>query len=79
MHRINQSLARALTDDEQDRDDAEPVLRRARRMFPSVERIIGDAGYQGPKMATAVARTGPWKIKIVRRCDKHKFVVLPKR
>ncbi len=43
----------------QDRDDAEPVLRRARRMFPSVERIIGDAGYQGPKMATAVVRTGP--------------------
>ena len=26
----------------QDRDDAEPVLRKARRMFPSVERIIGD-------------------------------------
>ena len=52
---------------------------KARKMFPFVERIIGDAGYQGPKMAAAVARTGPWKIEIVRRCDKHKFVVLPKR
>jgi transposase len=44
-----------------------------------VARIVGDAGYQGPKMAAAVARTGTWEIEIVRRCDKHKFVVLPKR
>ena len=69
----------------QDRDGAEPLLRQARRLFPFVERIIGDAGYQGPKMAAAVARTGTWKIEIVRRCDKlrrcdkHRFVVLPKR
>lgn len=63
----------------QDRDGAEPVLRRARQLFPFVERIVGDAGYQGPKMAAAFARTGTWKIEIVRRCDKHKFVALPKR
>ncbi len=63
----------------QDRDGAEPLLRQARRLFPFIERIIGDAGYQGPKMAAAVARTGTWKIEIVRRCDRHKFVVLPKR
>lgn len=30
-------------------------------------------------MATAVARTGTWKIEIVRRCDRRKFVALPKR
>lgn len=65
--------------DVQDRDGAEPLLRQARRLFPFVERIIGDAGYQGPKMAAAVARTGPWELEIVRRCDKHRFVVLPKR
>jgi transposase len=63
----------------QDRDGAEPLLRQVRRLFPFVERIIGDAGYQGPKMAAAVARTGTWKIEIVRRCDRHRFVVLPKR
>ena len=63
----------------QDRDGAEPLLRQARRLFPFVERIIGDAGYQGPKMATTVARTGTWKMEIVRRCDRHRFVVLPKR
>ena len=65
--------------DVQDRDGAEPLLRQARRQFPFLERIIGDAGYQGPKMAAAVARTGPWELQIIRRCDQHRFVVLPKR
>ena len=65
--------------DVQDRDGAEPLLREARRTFPFVERVIGDAGYQGPKMRAAVARTGTWALEIVRRCDRHRFVVLPKR
>jgi transposase len=63
----------------QDRDGAETLLREARRSFPFLERIIGDAGYQGQKMEAAVARTGAWEIQIVRRCDRHRFVVLPKR
>ena len=46
--------------------------------LPVIERIIGDAGYQGRKMETAVACTGTWKLQIVRRCDQHRFVVLPK-
>ena len=40
----------------QDRDGAEALLREARRSFPFIERIIGDAGYQGQKMQAAVAR-----------------------
>ena len=63
----------------QDRDGAEALLREARRSFPVIERLIGDAGYQGRKMATVVARTGIWELQIVRRCDQHRFVVLPKR
>ena len=63
----------------QDRDGAEPLLRQARRLFPFIERIIGDAGYRGPKMAAVVVRTGTWKMEIARRCDRHRFVVLPKR
>jgi transposase len=63
----------------QDRDGAEAVLREARRLFPFLERVIADAGYQGPKVAAAVARTGAWTLEIVRRCDRHRFVVLPKR
>ena len=61
------------------RDDGEPQLRQARRLFPFIERIVGDAGYQGPKMAAAVVCTGRWEMEIVRRCDRHRFVVLPKR
>jgi transposase len=30
-------------------------------------------------MATAIARTGTWKIEIVKRSELHRFVVLPKR
>src|SRR6185369_34407 len=63
----------------QDRDGAEALLREARRSFPFIARIIGDAGFQGQKMQAAVARTGSWELQIVRRCDRHRFVVLPKR
>ena len=56
---------------------AEPLLRQARRLLLFVERIIGDAGHQGPKMA--VARAGTWNIEIVCRCERHKFGMLPKR
>ena len=30
-------------------------------------------------MQAAVARTGSWELQIVRRCERHRFVVLPKR
>jgi transposase len=63
----------------QDRDGAEALLREARRTFPFIERVIGDAGYQGRKMEAAMARTGTWTLQIVRRCDRHRFIVLPKR
>jgi transposase len=63
----------------QDRDGAEALLREARRSFPFIERIIADAGYQGRRMEAAVARTGTGVLEIVRRCDRHRFVVLPKR
>ena len=66
--------------DVQDRDGARLVLdRRTRRLFPFIERIFADAGYQGPKLARAVARTALWKIEIVKRNELHRFVVLPKR
>jgi hypothetical protein len=34
---------------------ARQVLRTARRLFPFIERIFADAGYQGPKMEKVVA------------------------
>ena len=45
--------------DVQDRDGARLVLdRRTRRLFPFIERIFADAGYQGPALAGTVAKTG---------------------
>ena len=44
----------------QDREGAEALLREARCRFPFIERIIGDAGYQGRKMETAVACRKTW-------------------
>ena len=38
------------------------LLRRARRLFPFIERIFADGGYAGQKMALVVWRTGAWKI-----------------
>jgi transposase len=66
--------------DIQDRDGARLVLdQRTRRRFPFIERIFADAGYQGPRVAQAAARTGSWIVEIVKRNELHKFVVLPKR
>jgi transposase len=63
----------------QDRDGAVELLRRSRGRFPFIECIFADGGYQGPKMTAAVARTGAWKLEIVKRTDPHRFVVLPRR
>jgi transposase len=65
--------------DVQDRDGAFHLLRRARRLFPFVERIFADGGYAGRKMALVVWRTGVWKLEIVKRSDAKGFKVLPKR
>jgi transposase len=64
----------------QDRDGARLVLdRRTRRLFPFIERVFADAGYQGPRVARAAASAGQWTVEIVKRNELHKFVVLPKR
>jgi transposase len=65
--------------DIQDRDGAFELLRQARRLFPFIERIFADGGYRGKRMALIVARTGTWKLEIVKRSDADGFKVLPKR
>jgi transposase len=65
--------------DVQDRDGAFPLLRRARRLFPFIERIFADGGYAGRKMAMTVWRTGAWRLQVVKRSDAAGFEVLPKR
>jgi transposase len=65
--------------DVQDRDGLGLVLDRHTRLFPFIERIFADAGYQGPKAAAAAAKSGTWRLEIVKRNEAHRFVVLPKR
>ena len=64
--------------DVQDRDDSLLVLQAVRKLFPFIERIFADGGYQGPATAAAIRALGPWQIEIVKRSDLHRFVVLPK-
>jgi hypothetical protein len=40
---------------------------RARRSFPFVERIIGDAGYQGPLVKTFIRGDALYKAYLLRR------------
>lgn len=64
----------------QDRDGAPLVLdRRTRRLFPFIVRIFADGAYQGPLLAARIARTGSWRIEVVKRPDIPRFEVLPKR
>ena len=67
--------------DIQDRHGAALVLdARTRALFPFIERIFADGGYQGPRVRAAAARTGTWKVEIIKRSDIAKgFIVLPKR
>ena len=58
----------------QDRDGAALVLERITRRFPFIEKFFADAGYQGPRVATAAPRP----VEIVKRAGPG-FVVQPKR
>ena len=53
----------------QNRDGAEELLRQTRRSFPFIEVIFADGGYQGPIMAAVAAKTGKWRLEIVKRND----------
>lgn len=66
--------------DVQDRDGALPVLKEVRRLFPFIERVFADGGYQGAATTAAVRELGAWHLEIVKRSDTAKgFEVLPKR
>jgi len=66
--------------DVQDRDGAVPLLKEVRRLFPFLQKIIGDGAYQGPQLAAAMRAIADWQLDIVKRSDQAKgFAVLPKR
>lgn len=66
--------------DVQDRDGARLVLDRGTRSrFPSIKCIFCDTNYSGAALAADIAKTGTWKLEVVKRPEPHRFVVLPKR
>jgi hypothetical protein len=45
--------------DVQDRDGGPPLLKDTRKLFPFLTKVIADAAYQGPRVATAYIRKTP--------------------
>ena len=57
-----------------------PLMKIARRRFPSLEKVIADGGYQGKATAGAVQADAGIPLEIVKRSDTAVgFVLLPKR
>ena len=52
---------------------------RTRALWPFIQKIFADAGYQGPRVALAAQNSGSWIVEIVKRTELHTFAVLPKR
>ena len=67
--------------DIQDRDGGVLVLATLFGLYPFLEKLFADAGYQGPKFRQAVAKELPrLSVEIVKRPDTaNGFEVLPRR
>ena len=65
----------------QDRDGGILVLSTMFGLYPFLEKLFADSGYQGPKFRTAVAKALPrLSVEIVKRSDTSTgFEVLPRR
>jgi transposase len=62
----------------QDRDGAKLLLRGARSVLATIEKIYADGGYAG-KLIEWTRKTCDVTLEIVKQSDPHRFVVLPKR
>ena len=67
--------------DIQDRDGGVLVMATLFGMYPFVQKLFADGGYQGPAFKQALLKVCPHlKTEIVKRSDGAKgFMVLPKR
>jgi transposase len=67
--------------DIQDRDGGILLLSTLFGMYPFLQKLFADCGYQGPEFQKALIKVLPYlRIEIVRRSDQAKgFVVLPRR
>jgi transposase len=66
--------------DIQDRDGSVLLMATLFDMYPFLLELYADTSYQGPEFQHKLACTcRTVNIETVRRCDKGKFVVLPRR
>ena len=66
--------------DIQDRDGGILLLATLFGMYPFLQTLFADAGYQGPKFHNALRTILPHlETQIVKRSDQKRFAVLPKR
>jgi hypothetical protein len=66
--------------DLQDRDGGVLLMGALFGLYPFLLKLYADAGYQGAKFQEGLtAACSQVSLEIVRRCDLHRFVVVPKR
>ena len=66
--------------DIQDRDGGVLLMGSLFGLHPFLLQLHADSGYQGPEFQAGLrAVRGQVNLEIVKRSDRHKFVVLPKR
>ncbi len=66
--------------DMQDRDGGALLMSTMFGLFPFLQQLYADSGYQGPKFRQGLLRVcRQINVEIVKRIDAGKFVVLPRR
>jgi transposase len=66
--------------DIQDRDGGVLLMGALFGLYPFLLKLYADSGYQGPNFQAGLRSTCRHvNLEIVKRSDKHRFVVLPKR
>lgn len=66
--------------DIQDRDGGLLLMGSLFGLYPFLLKLYADSGYQGTKFRLGLSKAcRQISLEIVKRCDLHKFVVLPKR
>src|SRR3712207_9587060 len=66
--------------DIQDRDGGVLLMGALFGLYPFLLKLDADSGYQGAKFQAGLhAVCGQINLEIVKRSDRHRFVVLPKR
>jgi transposase len=66
--------------DVQDRDGGVLLMGALFGLYPFLLKLYADSGYAGPQFQAGLRATcRQINLEIVRRCDGHRFVVLPKR